>query len=65
MSSCDSPNYELAPSHGSRRRDLSLFEEEDFSPESYVLSRLHPVEEEEEVCWVSMQILLTSFELLL
>lgn len=43
MSSCDSPNYANA------RGELSLFEEDDFSPESYVLNRLRPVEEEEEV----------------
>jgi hypothetical protein len=49
MSSCGSSVYELAPSHGSRRSELVLFEEGDFSPEAYVLGRLRPVEEEEEV----------------
>lgn len=53
MSSCDNPNYELAVTDGSRRRELSLFEEEDFCPESYVLSRLRNVDEEEETPWKS------------
>lgn len=48
MSSCGSSVFELAPSHGSRRSELVLFEEDDFSPEAYVLGRLRPVEEEEE-----------------
>lgn len=50
MSLCGSSAYVLAPFDGSRRRELVLFEQEDFSPESYVLGRLSSVEEEEEVC---------------
>lgn len=47
MSSCGSSGYESGSLDGSRRRELVLFEEEAFSPESYVLGRLRPVEEEE------------------
>ena len=47
MSSFRSSVHELAPFNESRCRELELFEEDDFSPESYVLNRIRPVEEEE------------------